>query len=615
MRPQVDATGLITGYSDNGTGIKSYGLEAGQPKTPSTKLKPQKNAAGQWVDTSTGLPYHGAYTDESGRQQFYSNGNQVNSLADVGIQNQAFSVSKTPKNPAISSAIDILQTQAGQAGGILSKSVNDYLAEAGRVNADAKTQLQKDQASYDTTQTENRLNRDVNNQVSDLNNINRNYATDQNRIQGDVARDTRDYTTGEQSRLASLDSRTAATDAAVRAQNDAYTTNQRGVQGDIATENKTYADTVAGRLAKLRDDLNTQNAQYETAAQSVADRSYAAAKRGNDLYHLTSGTPTSGSGALDNRMLRNYNDINIPLQQQLADRRYNQVNQLDSAQALADNQNYQNLMSQYAGASATNADFANRGMSIEQYLNSLYGNNYNAAESSGRNVYGANLAMDSGASALASDLAGRASDTSRYLSTTDANTAAQIQALRTQTAGMSRAAAASYLQQLAVPAAVAQQILSGQIANQSQIQSLDERANAYTFNSPYDASRVPNSPGYSVPVPRSYSPTRSTGNSGLDTATARTYSDTGSSGQVGSTAANGWILGSDGNYYVADASAPHGYRLVWQKPKTLTGAYSNAPANNYPDYADQSGSGYITGGPDTASIYSGFQPVNASTYQ
>lgn len=512
--PIRDVTGRATAYSTNGTGLPSpYGTSSIVKPGAS---QPQLNSSGQYIDTTTGLPSHGTYTNASGQQQFFSNGKQVANAADVGIQNQDFSVSKTQKNPLISGAIDNLQSQASTTGNLLSKSVADYLAEAGRVNSQASGQLATDQAAYDPTGTINRLNTDSASQADALNANNRSYATNQNAVLDSVGDTARTYQTGANASLVGLEKNNATTAADLQKNNADYTQNQNQVQGDIAANNTAYSQTVADRLTKLQTDLDAQNQQYETAAQAVADRSYAAAQKNTDLYHLTSGTPTSGSGALDNRAMMDYNNINTPLQADLANRRYQQVNQLDAAHSAADATNYGDLMSQYAGQSALNSDFANRGISLAQYIQGLNSGNYNAENSTLSNVNQSQLGVENAQSALNSDLAGRTADTAKYLATTDANTAAQIQNLRTATAGMSRAAAATYLQQLAVPAQVAQQILSGAIGNESAIQGLDERANAYTFNTPYDTSRVPASPGFSAATPRSYAPRpgNNTGTSG-----------------------------------------------------------------------------------------------------
>lgn len=568
--PVKDLTGRITSYSTNGTGL---------PTTPTTapikssRVKPQLNSTGQYIDTTTGLPYHGSYVDDSGRSQYFSNGQQVNNAADVGIQKQDFSVSRTAKNPTITGAIDSLQSGAAANTGLMSKSFNDYLNQSNQVNADAKTQLAKDQAAYDPSQTINRLNTDSASQADALLANNRNYESGQNKILNDVGNTTRSYTGNLTDFLGGLEKNTALTADQLRQNNADYAANQNSVQGDVAGHNKTYSTTVADRLNKLQSDFTAQNAQYESASQAVADRAYSAAQKSNDLYQLTTGTPTSASGALDNRRMTAYANINVPLQQQLADRRYQQVNQLDAAHAAADQSNYGNLMQQYAGRSALNSDLANRGVSLDQYLQGLYGQNYGAETSTASALNNANLNLSQLGAGLNTDIANRNADTAKYLATTDANTAAQIQSLRTQTAGMSRAAAAQYLQQLAVPAQIAQQILGSDVANQSAIQGLDERANAYTFNTPYDTSRVPASPGFSAVAPRSYMPVAgNTATSGASPA-PRNYTDTATSGQTGSTAQNGWIQGSDGNYYVPDATAPNGYRLVWQKPNVNTGAY------------------------------------------
>ena len=55
---------------------------------------------------------------------------------------------------------------------------------------------------------------------------------------------------------------------------------------------------------------------------------------------------------------------------------------------------------------------------------------------------------------------------------------------------MSRAMAAQYLQQLAVPFSLAAQVLGGQVSNLQGIQGIETGANYYNINTPYDPSRV-----------------------------------------------------------------------------------------------------------------------------
>jgi hypothetical protein len=597
--PVRSVTGQITGYSSNGTGVQPYGTSPIAP-VKSNRSAPQQNSSGQWIDTSTGQPYHGTYTDASGRPTYYSNGSQVGNAADVGVQQQNFSVSRTAKNPAISGAIDQLQTDTSAQSKLMSQSFNDYLSQANGINAQSKTQLEKDQAAFDTTGTENRVNAAASNQADALLANNRSYDTGQANVLATATDAARNYQAGLTGSLASLESGTALTADQLRKNNADYAANQNTVQGDIADNNKNYAATVSNRLANLSTNLTAQNNQYETDSQAVADQAYRQAQKKNDLYQLTSGTPTSGSGNLDNRYIMAYENINVPLQQQLADRRYQQVNQLDAANAQADAGNYQNLQSQYAGQSALNADLSNRGVSLDQYLQGLAGQNYSAETSTAGAVNQSQLALAQTQSGINTDIYNQNADTTKYIGQNDSQTAQYIQTLRQQTAGMSRAQAAAYLQQLSVPISVGQQVLSGQIQNQSALQGLDERANAYTFNAPYDTSRVPSAPGFNVSAPRSYR----TGTSSAPS-TSPTLSQALSNAGISASSppAQGWVQGSDGNWYVPDATQKTGYRMVMQGQRSYATGNSNPVDNGY-SAPPPSGTGY-SGSADTGYSYSG----------
>lgn len=286
-----------------------------------------------------------------------------------------FTVTRTEKNPALSGAVDSAIQSQQQASTQLQKSFQDYLTEAREVNAQAKQQLAKDQAAFDTTRIEQRLPA-----------INRQYQTTQDSITGDIERRNAEY---------------------------------------------------EARLAETVGRLNNENRTYETAAQGVASQAVAQALRRNNLYQLNSSTPTSNSGNLTNRAIQAYIDVNTPLQRELSARRYSQISDIE------------------------------RGMD--------------------REVYGIDQSLLGRRSSLASDYAGRESDTERYL-----------QSLRQQVAGMSRAQAQDYLRQLQVPIEVAQRIMGGEIANLGALQGLDERANFYTLNTPFDSSRIPNSPYFPI---------------------------------------------------------------------------------------------------------------------
>lgn len=403
--PKRDATGRIIGWDQPNL----------NKSTPSQSNTPVQNSSGVWVDPSTGQPAHGTYQD-GGVTKFFSNGQTVNSQADVGTQKPYFDVTQTQKNPTISGTVNRLATQNDANTGMLTKSFNDYLAEANRINSQAKDQLAKDQQAYDTTGTENRINTDLANQSASLNQTNQNYASAQNKV-----------------------------------------------LGDVAATNQDYAKTTTQRLADLKAQLDAQNQQYETAAQNVANQAYAQAQRQNSLYHLGTGTPTSGSGNLDNRYIRAYNEVNLPLQQDLAARRYSQSMTLNDLNAGAQHDIYGNTMNQYAGQSALNTDLANR--------------------------YG---------------------DTTKYTTGQDVAAAQYIQQLRQSVAGMSRAQAQNYLQSLALPVETIQQIMSSQIANTGAVSALDQNANWYTVSTPFSESAVPATPSYGLSLPaRSYTPAAS----------------------------------------------------------------------------------------------------------
>jgi hypothetical protein len=471
---------------------------------------PQQNSSGQFINTATGVPYHGMYTAPNGQVSYYSNGKQVPSAADVGIQNQAFSVSSTAKNPVISGEASSLANEEGGTQPLLSKSFNDYLNEASTIGAQGASQLATDQAAYDPSATIARENNDVSNETSALNSNNQAYDTAANNVQSNVAANARDYTSGLNSNLNTLENSTATTGSNLNATNNQYATEQQGVQGNIAATNNQFATDTNSRLANLSSTLTAQNQAYETAAQAVAAQAYQASQKQNALYQLGTGTPTSGSGNMDNRYIRAYADINTPLQADLANRNYNQTMTLNSLGTTAANQIYGNTMSQDAGESALNSDLANRTNSIQQYLQGLYSQNYNAGQGVQSSEYGANQGVNSAASALDSDVANRNAATTQTTTNADTQAAQYIQSLKTATAGMSRAAAAQYLQQLAVPQETAAQILSAQTGDLSALSGLDSTANFITANTPFNSSAVPQANAYPIQRPaRSYTPGQS----------------------------------------------------------------------------------------------------------
>jgi hypothetical protein len=323
-----------------------------------------------------------------------------------------FTAQTTVKQPEIDAASGRLLNQFNDNSTALTKSFTDYLNQAKAINEQGAAQLKLDQAAVNPDGTINRLN------------------------------------TGA-----------ASTTGELRAINRDYTAGQRGVQEKVSGENVSAAQTTADRLARLKSDLTAENAAYESAAQNVARQAFDRASQQIKAGQLIGGTPMSGSGQLSNRYLRSYAAINVPLQADLAARRYTQTATLDELQRQADAEAYANLMREYAGESALNTDVANRNYSTAQYAGSL-----------------------------------------------DAQTAMQIQQLKLATAGMSRAQAAEYLRQLQVPLFVGQQVLGAEAQNLGQLQGIETNANYYNLFTPYE-SRVPAVPYYQSTIPnRSYTP-------------------------------------------------------------------------------------------------------------
>lgn len=82
---------------------------------------------------------------------------------------------------------------------------------------------------------------------------------------------------------------------------------------------------------RLRDFLGDENQRFETASQNVAQRASQFLRRRLDEQMMGgagSGAPIGDSSDLRNRTMQSFIDINLPLQQQLSDRRIQQAQQL-----------------------------------------------------------------------------------------------------------------------------------------------------------------------------------------------------------------------------------------------------------------------------------------------
>lgn len=404
----MGAIGMTTNaYTDLATGLTGlpHTLNPFQANT-GTDQHPIQSANGMWVSSSTGEPWHGAYQNPNGMTQYYSNGVQVSDVGQVGNQTPNISVQQIQKDPAVSSQVSSAINQNAGNSSLLSKSFSQYLDEANQIASGIPQQEQQAVSAINPSGTISRVNADVNTSGTKLDSTLNQYETAQNQNQANIA-----------------------------GANQAYQTNQ-----DSA-------------LASLGSNLNTEQNNYETAAQNVAGQAYANALKQINLYQLTSGTPASGSGALDNRYIGAYNNINLPLQQQLAQMRMGTTNQLYNLGSNLRGQYLQNLQSQFAGQGALNSDIASRSTSANQYLTGL-----------------------------------------------DQNTAQYVQGLQQQVAQMQPQVALQYLQAIGVPMQTAQAIISGNTQNLSQLAGLDQSANFYNLygNANYQGPSF-TSPRVSVP--------------------------------------------------------------------------------------------------------------------
>lgn len=451
-----------------------------------TDNHPVLSATGNWVSSTTGAPWHGSYQNPNGSTQYFSNGKQVTDVGQVGLQLPQIGVQTIQRDPALSGQVAGAVSGNAANTGMLNKSFAQYLQEAQNVGNAGAAQLASSQAAINPAGTISRVNADVSNVGTALGNTLNNYTTAQN-----------------------------------------------ANQGNIAAANAAYQKTQQSALAGLGANINTAENNYQTAAQGVAGQGYANALKQTNLYQLGSGTPTSGSGQLSNRYIADYNNINLPLQQQLAGMRLSDINNLYGIGSNLQSQYLQNLQSQFAGQGALNADLANRANQNNQYTTGL-----------------------------------------------DQQTAQYIQGLQQQVATMSPQLAAQYLQSLGIPIQMAQQIMSGNIANLNSLAGLDQNANLYNLVTPYQ-NNAPNylSPRVNLP-----------GLPGQPT--------TGNGGMGGLSDTMGNQLGSFANYQQQWLQTPAG--RAWQQ------ANSQPAANNYstggtaqPQQLIWNGSQYVMGNPNS----------------
>lgn len=396
-------------YAEGATAPTTVGIDAqGNNYTSGTGTNnsntdnhPVLSATGQWVSSTSGQAWHGSYQNPNGTTQYFSNGKAVSDIGQVGVQTPNIQVQEIQKNPQISSQVAGAVQNNAATSGQMSKSFNQYLDEAQNLGASGAQQLKDSQAAINPSGTISRLNADVSNVSGQL---------------GDTL--------------------------------NKYTTAQNQNQSNVIDANKNYQTTQDAALGTLKSDLTNENAAYGTAAQNVANQAYANAMKQIKLYQLGTGTATSNSGNLDNRYIGAYENVNIPLQQDLANRALATTNQVYNLGSNLQNQYLSNTQNQFSQQGALNSDIANRTNTNNQYLTGL-----------------------------------------------DQNTASQVQQLQQTVATMQPQLAMQYLASLGIPIQMAQAIMAGNTSNLAALTNLDQQANTYNLYSPYQN----NAPGFTSP--------------------------------------------------------------------------------------------------------------------
>lgn len=255
--PQTGVNGLVTGYA----GIPASAQPDYPVYNPATGKLESVLTGKAWTGaggaTGTTAP-GGAITGVGGRAPFGAGlAVRPGAGAPAAPAIEPWTVTRTPKNPAITQAIDALLAKQGAQSDTASKMFEAALA----ANPQDPAQLARDQAAFDTTGID-----------AELRGINRNYEAGQNDISGDIGRRNRDYelfTSGNTDRL--------------RAENDAAIGNIQAATNAAAARAMGYANAVdvAG------GNTNASGAGINQRARRLADLQLAAEGRITDRrYNL-----------------------------------------------------------------------------------------------------------------------------------------------------------------------------------------------------------------------------------------------------------------------------------------------------------------------------------------
>lgn len=230
---------------------------------------------------------------------------------------------------------------------------------------------------------------------------------------------------------------TSATEAELRGANTRYEGASGETLAKMEARNKEFEEAQNRSLEAKQNELRT----YEGAAQAVADRSVANARRAASaaMVGLGPDRSTGWSGARSNREARIYSDINLPLQRELSGLRTGLIGE------------GMGLEREYLGNDRTTMQF-------EQALNESFRGNTVA-------------------------------------------TAQYLQNLRAQMRGLSIAEQGQLLAREADMLGLGQRLRSGEITIAGMLAALEKSATDYTYRQPFDPSRIAPTASYSPVAP------------------------------------------------------------------------------------------------------------------
>jgi len=395
-----------------------------------------------------GVPFTGTYGGQT-----YTNGQTQQQIANSPSRYAGINITK---NAPIAGATDQLLTNFKPTSGVTDFS--NILDAARSATRTATNAFANDQSAFNVqplADTLNNLNAGYTATGNALNNRYSNILGNTAANQNAIVNASSNLLPQQFNALQGINDQYAATGNAL---NDAYS----GIVGN--------ANTTQNNIVQQGQDLLPA---YDTAANNIGDAQTKALIQQLSRYKLAGGTPTGLGGGEEQLLTNGIANIRLPLEQAKINQRYNllqnlnlPVAQQEEAAGIGQLQNFSMPLA---------SDVANRNYNTQAGLNQ-------AQQNLLQNI-ALPLAGQQGA-AQVQQLTGFTAPLAQQDYTNAATTAQTIQNLKLQIAGKSIAEAVQYLQAMAVPAQIQQQILAG---NQS-LQSGDI-SNLSGLNSLYSGSR------------------------------------------------------------------------------------------------------------------------------